>query len=121
MAINETGHAEVDGSLNPEETDLGQIGAMLSHEKCVAVGEIGLDYHWNVHSHDEQKKWFEWQLELARRIGKPKAARAVGQAVGANPCLIVIPCHRVLAKTGLGGFACGLERKKTLLAIEGVL
>ena len=58
--------------------------------------------------------------ELARRIGKPKAARAVGQAVGANPCLIVIPCHRVLAKTGLGGFACGLERKKTLLAIEGV-
>ncbi len=40
-------------------------------QKCVAVGEIGLDYHWNVHSHDEQKKWFEWQLELARRIGKP--------------------------------------------------
>ena len=57
---------------------------------------------------------------LAARIGRPGAARAGGQAVGANPCLIVIPCHRVLAKTGLGGFACGLERKKTLLAIEGV-
>ena len=58
--------------------------------------------------------------ELARRIGRPKAARAVGQAVGANPCLIVIPCHRVLASNGLGGFGCGIERKKVLLAIEGV-
>ena len=58
--------------------------------------------------------------ELARRIGRPGAARAVGQAVGANPCLILIPCHRVLAANGLGGFACGVERKKTLLAIEGV-
>ena len=58
--------------------------------------------------------------ELARRAGRPKAARAVGQAVGANPCLIVIPCHRVLASSGLGGFGCGIERKKTLLAIEGI-
>ena len=59
--------------------------------------------------------------ELAERIGRPKAARAVGQAVGANPCLILIPCHRVLASNGLGGFGCGIERKKTLLALEGVL
>ena len=59
--------------------------------------------------------------ELAGRIGRPKAARAVGQAVGANPCLIVIPCHRVLASGGLGGFGCGIERKKTLLNIEGAL
>ena len=58
---------------------------------------------------------------LAARIGRPGAARAVGQAVGANPCLIVIPCHRVVAKTALGGFACGIERKQTLLAIEGIL
>ena len=59
--------------------------------------------------------------ELAARVGNPRAARAVGQAVGANPCLIVIPCHRVLASNGLGGFGCGIERKKTLLTIEGVL
>ena len=58
--------------------------------------------------------------ELAARIGKPRAARAVGQAVGANPCLIVIPCHRVLAGSGLGGFGCGIERKKVLLTIEGI-
>ena len=58
--------------------------------------------------------------ELAARIGKPNAARAVGQAVGANPCLIVIPCHRVLASNGLGGFGCGIERKKLLLTLEGV-
>ena len=43
----------------------------IEQPKCVAVGEIGLDYHWDVHSHDEQKKWFEWQLELARRVNKP--------------------------------------------------
>ena len=43
----------------------------IEQPKCVAIGEIGLDYHWDVHSHDEQKKWFEWQLELARRVNKP--------------------------------------------------
>ena len=43
----------------------------IEQPKCVAVGEIGLDYHWDVHSHDEQKKWFEWQLELARHVKKP--------------------------------------------------
>ena len=55
------------------------------------------------------------------RLVRKTAARAVGAAVGRNPISIIIPCHRVLAKTGLGGFACGLERKKTLLAIEGIL
>ena len=59
--------------------------------------------------------------ELAARIGRPTAARAVGQAVGANPCVIVIPCHRVLASNGLGGFGGGIERKIALLTIEGVL
>ena len=59
--------------------------------------------------------------ELAARVGNPRAARAVGQAVGANPCIIVIPCHRVLAANGLGGFGGGIERKKALLALEGVL
>lgn len=56
---------------------------------------------------------------IARRIGKPKAAQAVGQAVGANPVAIIVPCHRVLAVHGLGGYAYGLEVKSHLLSTEG--
>ncbi|MDQ7797942.1 MAG: methylated-DNA--[protein]-cysteine S-methyltransferase [Candidatus Edwardsbacteria bacterium] len=58
---------------------------------------------------------------LAREIGRPKAYRAVGQAVGANPLPIIIPCHRVIASDGsLGGFAWGIKVKKKLLSIEGM-
>jgi methylated-DNA-[protein]-cysteine S-methyltransferase len=57
--------------------------------------------------------------ELARRVGNPKASRAVGSANGANPLPIVIPCHRVIAGDGtLGGFGGGLPTKQTLLALE---
>jgi methylated-DNA-[protein]-cysteine S-methyltransferase len=57
--------------------------------------------------------------ELARRVGNPKASRAVGSANGANPIPIVIPCHRVIAADGkLGGFGGGLEVKQALLALE---
>lgn len=60
--------------------------------------------------------------ELARRIGAPGASRAVGRANGANPVPIVVPCHRVLATGGkLGGFSAGLDMKRRLLALEGVL
>ena len=59
--------------------------------------------------------------ELARRIGRPKAVRAVGGACGANPIPVFIPCHRVLAADGkLGGFSGGLDWKRTLLAAEAV-
>jgi O-6-methylguanine DNA methyltransferase len=57
--------------------------------------------------------------EVARIIGKPSAPRAVGQALGRNPLLIIIPCHRVLASDGtLGGFGGGLELKRYLLDLE---
>ena len=59
---------------------------------------------------------------LARRLGKPQAARAIGAAVGRNPVSIVVPCHRVLGTGGsLTGYAGGLERKTALLQLEGVL
>lgn len=58
--------------------------------------------------------------ELARRIGRPSASRAVGAANGANPLPIVVPCHRVIGTNGtLTGFAGGLETKRFLLALEG--
>jgi len=59
--------------------------------------------------------------ELARRIGNPKAVRAVGTANGANPISIIIPCHRVIASDGtLGGYGGGLDVKRDLLALEKV-
>lgn len=60
--------------------------------------------------------------EIAGRIGRPKAARAVGSALGSNPIPIVIPCHRVVGANGrLTGYAGGLPRKQTLLRLEGSL
>ncbi len=56
--------------------------------------------------------------ELARRLGKPKAARAVGRALGANPVPLLVPCHRVVASSGLGGFSSGLEIKRRLLRTD---
>ena len=56
--------------------------------------------------------------ELAGQIGHPGAARAVGGACAANRLLLAVPCHRVVASRGLGGFALGLEWKRTLLALE---
>ena len=59
--------------------------------------------------------------QIAREVGKPDMARAVGQAVGANPLPIVVPCHRVVASDGsLTGFGGGLRAKAALLKLEGI-
>ena len=58
--------------------------------------------------------------QIAAVIGRPKAVRAVGQACGANPIPVLVPCHRVLASGGrIGGFSAGLQWKRKLLAREG--
>ncbi|WP_436840433.1 methylated-DNA--[protein]-cysteine S-methyltransferase [Streptomyces flavofungini] len=60
--------------------------------------------------------------DLASRVGQPGAAQAVGMAMGANPLPVVVPCHRVVESDGgIGGFGGGLETKRQLLALEGVL
>lgn len=60
--------------------------------------------------------------DLARRVGQPGAAQAVGMSMGANPLPVVVPCHRVVESGGgIGGFGGGLETKRRLLALEGVL
>jgi methylated-DNA-[protein]-cysteine S-methyltransferase len=59
---------------------------------------------------------------LAKRVGKPRAARAVGGALNKNPVPIVVPCHRIVGSSGsLVGYAGGLERKQQLLALEGAV
>jgi methylated-DNA-[protein]-cysteine S-methyltransferase len=63
-----------------------------------------------------QTRSYGW---IAKEMGNPKAARAVGQALGKNPVPIIVPCHRVIAGDGgLGGFSGGLEAKKKMLALE---
>lgn len=60
--------------------------------------------------------------EVAAEVGSPRAARAVGSACRANPVPVVVPCHRVVAAGGLGGFGRGygcLDRKRALLRLEG--
>jgi len=77
----------------------------------------------------QQEVWAELQRipygetasygELARRLGRPLAARAVGAANGRNPIAVIVPCHRVVGSDGtLTGYAGGMERKRALLALE---
>jgi methylated-DNA-[protein]-cysteine S-methyltransferase len=62
---------------------------------------------------------YQW---IAARVGGRRYARAVGNAVGANPIPIVIPCHRIVAQdASLGGFSGGLSMKRKLLSLEGTL
>jgi AraC family transcriptional regulator of adaptative response/methylated-DNA-[protein]-cysteine methyltransferase len=57
--------------------------------------------------------------DVARAIGQPKAARAIGSAVGANPIAMLIPCHRVILKSGaIHNYRWGVERKRAILAFE---
>jgi methylated-DNA-[protein]-cysteine S-methyltransferase len=59
---------------------------------------------------------------VARAAGSPRAVRAAGNALGANPMPVIVPCHRVLRTGGaLGGYTGGLERKEFLLRLEGML
>jgi len=96
-------------------------------EKNAKAGKIALQM---VGTRFQQKVWKELlkvpagetisYAELARRIKNPKAMRAVGNAMGANPIPILVPCHRVIAAGGkLGGFGGGLALKRTLLEAEG--
>ncbi|MBI4125345.1 MAG: MGMT family protein [Deltaproteobacteria bacterium] len=63
-----------------------------------------------------QTRSYQW---IAKKIGNPKAVRAVGQACGANPTPILVPCHRVVGSGGrLGGFSRGLRLKRQLLRLE---
>lgn len=59
--------------------------------------------------------------QIAQKINRPKAVRAVAAAIGANPILIFIPCHRVIGKDGsLTGFRSGIDMKKQLLTLENI-
>lgn len=109
-------------------------------ELAVNIGYIldGLDQRYNINKEEtkllfvggefDKKVWQEiykipygqtiTYKQLAEKVGKPKAYRAVANACGRNPILIMIPCHRVVGTNNLGGFRYGVEVKKKLLQRE---
>ena len=59
--------------------------------------------------------------EIAQQVGAPRAVRAVGAAIAKNPLSVIVPCHRVIGRSGaLTGYAGGMHRKRALLTLEGV-
>lgn len=86
---------------------LAPLGTAFQQRVWQALQEIPYGHTWSY-------------AQLAEHIGNPKAVRAVGTANGANPISIIIPCHRVIGSNGtLTGYGGGLERKQTLLQLEG--
>ncbi|MER3400213.1 MAG: cysteine methyltransferase [Thermoflexus sp.] len=105
---------------------LAQILAYLRRERTVFTVPLapeGTSFQRRVWVETAQIPYGQTRTyaELARRLGRPGATRAVGQALGANPLPLLIPCHRVIAADGrLGGYTGGVHVKRWLLALEGV-
>lgn len=119
------------GSQPPHENPAGLEGALAQLREYFAGRRRTFDVPLDVRGTDFQRAvWSEVARipyggmasygEVARRVGKPGAARAVGAAVGANPLPILIPCHRVIGADGsLTGYGGGLDVKAALLRLEG--
>lgn len=89
--------------------DLGKLADITHFERNVYMACLSIPFG--------QTRSYKW---IAKRIGRPNAARAVGQALKKNPFPLIIPCHRVVSSKPdcLGGFSLGLDLKKKLLNIE---
>ncbi len=118
--------------IDPDwEEDKSAMAPAIEQLSAYFVGELRtFDLKMELEGTPFQKRvWKELQRipfgktisyqELARRVGNPKASRAVGSANGKNPVAVIIPCHRVIATGGtLGGYGGGLERKEWLINHE---
>ena len=106
----------------PEEWQ-AQIHEYLDGKRCefnIKLDPEGTDFQKAVWKEMSRIPYGETRTytEIAKAIGRPKAVRAVGTACGKNPYPIIVPCHRVVATSGLGGYLYGLEMKKQLLELE---
>lgn len=128
--------ADMNMNLNLKKTDDGDSAVMETVKTqlteyfdgkrqsfAFAMAPAGTDFQkqvWKVLLEIPFGKTLSYH-QVAERIGNPKASRAVGGAVGANPILIAIPCHRIIRGDGsLGGFSAGLDNKVILHELEGI-
>ena len=105
----------------PDDLTAAHLRAMLAQ-----LGEFELSFddappfHLKVWQRLQKIPWGSalTYAEVAAAVGSPRAFRAVGQACASNPLPLIVPCHRVLAQDGLGGFSGGLHWKRKLLELE---
>jgi O-6-methylguanine DNA methyltransferase len=104
----------------PEGITAEDLAAILEQLEGYALAPAGTDFHRQVWTRMCKIPWGHALTygELAKEIGNPGAVRAIGQACGRNPLPLIVPCHRILAESGLGGFAYGDAWKQALLALE---
>jgi methylated-DNA-[protein]-cysteine S-methyltransferase len=116
-------HPEAGQRIAAVATQLREYFAGERREFDLELAPRGTEFQLQVWEALREIPWGETRSygELASAIGRPAASRAVGAANGANPIPIVVPCHRVIGSNGsLTGYGGGLERKQTLLEIEGI-
>ncbi len=104
----------------PRELDTAALSDILAALEKYELNEDGPPFLRKAWKRMKKIGWGQAMTygELAAAIGNPRATRAVGQACAKNKLPLIVPCHRVLAETGLGGFAYGLEWKAKLLELE---
>jgi O-6-methylguanine DNA methyltransferase len=94
--------------------------AMAALDRYSFAPDDRSEWTWKVWNRVRQIPWGSAMTysELAASLGAPRAARAVAQACAHNPRLLAVPCHRIIAETGPGGFALGIPWKQLLLELE---
>jgi methylated-DNA-[protein]-cysteine S-methyltransferase len=114
-------HLEDESVLNRALRELEAYFSGRLRQFTVPVTLEGPPFHKKVWLHLTTIPFgrFDTYGQVAERLGSPGAARAVGNACAANPVAVIVPCHRVLATGGLGGFGGGLKAKEWLLRHEG--
>jgi methylated-DNA-[protein]-cysteine S-methyltransferase len=110
-----------DDGLRPFVRQLDDYFSGKRRDFDMALAPVGTEFQMRVWAALREIPYGEtWSyLELATRIGNPKACRAVGLANGRNPIAVVVPCHRVIGANGsLTGYGGGMDRKRLLLDLE---
>jgi methylated-DNA-[protein]-cysteine S-methyltransferase len=120
-AVDPSWQPDSDGLLDGVRRELDQYfsGKLRAFRSRLAIGGTPFQHQvWTELCRIPYGETISY-MELAKRIGNPKAVRAVGLANGANPIAIIVPCHRVIGANGsLTGYGGGLPIKKALLALE---